>query len=1007
MGDKEKEGKASPVLDKVFSPKIDESLYSRQIYVMGNEAMKRMLSSHVLVLGLRNAGLELVKNIVLAGIKTVSIYDPNPLQAEYLSTLFYCTESDIGDRIDKSAEYKLKELNTNVKIQILQELPSDEELRQYSAVILNDHSIAHQIQVNEVCRQHSVPFIAVQCRGLFFQIFCDFGDAFVTMDTNGEAPYIGTIKSVTPTGIVSLVEEERHFLEDGDTIQIKSKNATYTVTDTKAFTFSLERYSGEDLLGQTFEQIKQKKVISCKSLKESIAHPEIQSEDKISHLLHTCFTFEGETSSHDETINAYLQKYPTEIENVPIITEFFRQPKTTIAPIASVAGGIAAHEVLKACSSKFTPLHQFMYYSALELLPPLKSAKETEQKSHVSEGEDNASNSPAKATRYTPLLQIFGESAVQTLFKAGIFIVGAGAIGCEHIKNISMLGVGQNGSIAITDMDAIERSNLNRQFLFRPHDISNMKSVVAAREAEALNPTIHNRIIQSYTSKVGKETECIFNDEFFGKTNLILNALDNVEARLYIDNRSVYHKVAVIDSGTLGSKGHTQAIIPHVTEHYGNSNDPQEKSIPLCTIRNFPYLPVHCVEWALADFKTLFFERIIEAKRSISEAGVDALSEAACDLINNIPRSPKEAAGYAVRLFVERFIVGPMKLCESFPRDHITEEGTPFWVPPKKMPRAETLSLTDPWHMGYIRSTYDLVLRTFSVEGSMSFEGALLEYFQGKNTSSSAEEGNNPDISQIKNEDVSRVVDNLCTEMMSRADPARDTPGVDLSSIKLEEEEFEKDSEVNGHVEYVACASNIRARIYGIDTLDRLEVKRISGRIIPAIATTTAVVSGLAVIEGMKYLLHHKAEEANPEDSRLGRYRNTFVSLALPLVMSSEPIQPMKEKVPLPAGEIIVGPWDVIEMQDAPLSEIMKTLGNQWGVEIHTVMSDLTVLYCSFYNVAKFKENLDKKPSQILYPSGVPMGVQSVRVDMVVEGEDGNDLPVPFVKVLFKGQSTS
>lgn len=48
-------------------------------------------------------------------------------------------------------------------------------------------------------------------------------------------------------------------------------------------------------------------------------------------------------------------------------------------------------------------------------------------------------------------------------------MVGAGAIGCELLKNFAMvsLGSGKSGKIVVTDPDHIENSNLNRQFLFR------------------------------------------------------------------------------------------------------------------------------------------------------------------------------------------------------------------------------------------------------------------------------------------------------------------------------------------------------------------------------------------------------------------------------------------------------------------------------------------------------------------------------------------------------------
>lgn len=61
-------------------------------------------------------------------------------------------------------------------------------------------------------------------------------------------------------------------------------------------------------------------------------------------------------------------------------------------------------------------------------------------------------------------------------------MVGAGAIGCELLKNFAMMGVGATtGHIVVTDMDLIEKSNLNRQFLFRPHDVQRPKSGTAAK----------------------------------------------------------------------------------------------------------------------------------------------------------------------------------------------------------------------------------------------------------------------------------------------------------------------------------------------------------------------------------------------------------------------------------------------------------------------------------------------------------------------------------------------
>ena len=58
-------------------------------------------------------------------------------------------------------------------------------------------------------------------------------------------------------------------------------------------------------------------------------------------------------------------------------------------------------------------------------------------------------------------------------------------------------------------------------------------------------------------------------------------------------------------------------------------------------------------------------------------------------------------------------------------------------------------------------------------------------------------------------------------------------------------EDFEKDVDTNHHIDFITASSNIRAEQYGIETADRLRTKKIAGKIIPAMATSTAAVSGL------------------------------------------------------------------------------------------------------------------------------------------------------------------
>lgn len=75
---------------------IDEGLYSRQLYVLGHDAMRRMASSDVLVSGLGGLGVEVAKNIILGGVKSVTLHDKAVCSIADLSSQFYLTEDDIG-----------------------------------------------------------------------------------------------------------------------------------------------------------------------------------------------------------------------------------------------------------------------------------------------------------------------------------------------------------------------------------------------------------------------------------------------------------------------------------------------------------------------------------------------------------------------------------------------------------------------------------------------------------------------------------------------------------------------------------------------------------------------------------------------------------------------------------------------------------------------------------------------------------------------------------------------
>jgi len=71
--------------------------------------------------------------------------------------------------------------------------------------------------------------------------------------------------------------------------------------------------------------------------------------------------------------------------------------------------------------------------------------------------------------------------------------------------------------------------------------------------------------VKDYMTRVGPDTENVFNDKFWSGLDFVVNAVDNIHARLYMDGRCVWYEKPLLESGTLGTKANSQMIMPYVT----------------------------------------------------------------------------------------------------------------------------------------------------------------------------------------------------------------------------------------------------------------------------------------------------------------------------------------------------------------------------------------------------------------------------------------------------------
>jgi ubiquitin-activating enzyme E1 len=214
--------------------------------------------------------------------------------------------------------------------------------------------------------------------------------------------------------------------------------------------------------------------------------------------------------------------------------------------------------------------------------------------------------------------------------------------------------------------------------------------------------------------------------------------------------------------------------------------------------------------------------------------------------------------------------------------------------------------------------------------------------------------------------------------------------------------DFEKDDDSNFHMDFIVAASNLRAENYDIAAAEIHKSKLIAGKIIPAIATTTALVAGLVALEMYKLMQGHTDMES---------YKNGFINLALPFFGFSEPIAASKETY----YDVEWTLWDRFEVDgialakscpgEMTLGEFIDYMQNEHKLEITMLSQGVAMIFSFFMNAAKRKERLATRLSEVVQKISkrkLQKHEKYLVLEMCANDTDGEDVEVPYIRYKFR-----
>ncbi|KAI0399936.1 hypothetical protein F4802DRAFT_587282 [Xylaria palmicola] len=325
------------------------ALYDRQIRLWGMQAQQKIQAANILLISMKALANEIAKNLVLAGIGSLTIVDDQIVTEADLGAQFFLSQENVGQNRAEAAAAQVQKLNPRVKV-----FPDSGSITTkgapyfaaFDVVIGTDLNPTLLTYINTATRLHNRQFYAAGVHGFYGYIFCDLIEHDYVLKRDK-----GNIPTVTgPESRFRSVIEVKTRREGAKTIEMVSKRDFYSTWDLASET---------SLLPPEYTKSKRrlKAVTPALSCLRALWGFQVQHNREPNHTKEDLESFTRAATQRHGVLSL-----PSETLRAEFLRSFLQNVGGEIAPVTAILGGQLAQDVINALGQNQQPIQNMVIF---------------------------------------------------------------------------------------------------------------------------------------------------------------------------------------------------------------------------------------------------------------------------------------------------------------------------------------------------------------------------------------------------------------------------------------------------------------------------------------------------------------------------------------------------------------------------------------------------------------------------------------------------------------------